>query len=131
MTYHVIHELYAGSANLKSIRKQCLSGRLATLEISEMLENLNLAQISPEDTRLETVNLNRSEKELEFTYWTRKMIEVDEKIMLYALVLFVLIIKVIMYNMKIIKQLNVVNQLYNASNRASAVSRFRDELSFA
>lgn len=96
-----------------------------------MLENLNLAQISPEDTRLETVNLNRSEKELEFTYWTRKMIEVDEKIMLYALVLFVLIIKVIMYNMKIIKQLNVVNQLYNASNRASAVSRFRDELSFA
>lgn len=67
-SYHVIHEMYAGAANLQAIKQNCKRGHLAIQELSEMLERDELKEISPEETTLLSVTSNVKEKEIEFVY---------------------------------------------------------------
>ena len=66
--FHVANELYAGITNLKAIKKHCSQGRLATNELAEMLELSSFASILPQDTKLKSVTVNTSTKEIEFVY---------------------------------------------------------------
>lgn len=45
---HAMHEIFAGAANPKAVKKQCQLRRLATPELGEMVEYPALAEIEPE-----------------------------------------------------------------------------------
>lgn len=75
-TYHVMNELYAGAANLRAIKRHCSSGRLATMELAEMLEYPELALIESEETSLESLQVNTREGEVEFYYKVNEPIEI-------------------------------------------------------
>lgn len=74
LAYHTTHELYAGVANLKAIKNHCSRGRLATLELAEMLEYEELGQIYPDETTLVSVNVNAKEREINFVYQVEDVI---------------------------------------------------------
>lgn len=86
MSYHTIHELYAGAANLKAIRKHCLGGRLATQELGEMLEHSALMQILPEETMLVSVAVDSDNHQIEFGYRVVKRFEVSVEFLLIIIV---------------------------------------------
>lgn len=97
LAYHVTHELYAGAANLKAIKTECGSGRLATQEIAEMLELESLGQIDPTDTQLESLTTNEKDSEIEVIYRLTRSLETvyDEKIF-YGITALVIILIAIM-----------------------------------
>lgn len=51
-TYHMVNEMYAGAANLKAIRRECMRGRLAVGELGEMIESPEIQALDAGDTKL-------------------------------------------------------------------------------
>jgi len=81
---HVMNELHAGVANLKAIKRSCTQGQLATYELAEMLENPYLSEISPEDTKLDSLVVNMQKQEAEFAYRYREGIQLGSGTLVYT-----------------------------------------------
>lgn len=90
-SYHVLHELFAGVANLKTIKSYCEKGQLATTELAEMLENSALAKLKPSETQLESITL-QSPREIEIVYKTFKAYEINDESIVIAIMFSSLVI---------------------------------------
>lgn len=67
VTYHLVNEMYAGAANLRAVRRECIRGKLAAQELGEMIESSDLMEINADDTKLISVH-SPEEGTLEFVY---------------------------------------------------------------
>lgn len=78
-TQHVLHEIYAGVANLKTIQKRCRVGQLATMELAELIEHPALAQVPDERTRI--FNMIVVEDGFEVTYSIIRWLEIINELL--------------------------------------------------
>lgn len=128
-TYHVVHELYAGSANLRAIKKYCSSGRLATQEIAEMLELKRLSKTDPEETFLESISIDPEKIALEFTYRLEDHIEFSVKefaVVIGAVALVVFLSGLFLVNLELVKSVrthrNAAAKVASRSNSFSSTN---------
>lgn len=113
ISQHVINELYAGVANLKTVKQHCGHRRLATTELAEMMEYRSLEDLSPEDTVLESINVDSDARQMRFTYYVDPAIDVSvEQLVGYgALILVVFCVIILMLqNVKMMHARHVDNR---------------------
>lgn len=135
-SYHVIHEMYAGAANLRAIKNQCRNGRLATSELAEILERRDLEELSPYETQLISLISNANENEIEFTYNIIQGINIDSFNMAYTLLFFLIgitILGILGTNIKIVRHFTKLhdkrtNDLTHFNVNLNKENRFRIEL---
>lgn len=109
---HVVNEMYAGVANLKAVKQHCGQRRLATSELAEMVEYRTFEEISPEDTVLESVNVDADLKQVRFTYYVDPAIDISvEQVVGYgALVLVIFCVSALLFQIsKLLHSRQVAN----------------------
>lgn len=79
-------EIFANSANIRTITSYCNNGKVATMELSELMNNVALRSIDPEKTRFIEVSAGPYEKSLEFTL----EVEIEEPIELSHYLIYIL-----------------------------------------
>lgn len=124
-TYHVVHELYAGAANIEAVRDMCRERKLANYELAELIEYDSLADVSPGETRLDSVIVNLKEREVEFTYRVGVSYEVEKGIIFLTIIVFfviLLLISIVTANVRIVKALRAthVHNTIELTSRYSA-----------
>lgn len=88
---HSMHEIHAGSANIRAILKHCKNAQLATHEVGEMMEYEELMDTDPEDTKLKSIQINEKENEVTIIYEEEKSINISLTIIVAAILSFVLV----------------------------------------
>lgn len=125
---------HAGAANLKTIKRHCSNGKLATREIGEMLELEAMSQLDPEDTIIESLIVHEKEREFEISYRVRSSTwyDVREEAVFFSIALaltFIFVVVMLIVNLEIAKSLRAKGSpIYHSTGSLNTSHRYAIDL---